>query len=376
MYIKLNKSNNKSISLSIYNNTTLINEVRYLPKPKCPTVIEYFDISNFIDETSLMINEINYSTISYSYICCDNNKNSTQENCVQCSNLIPSSIIINLDSIKKRTLDVYYLTGNITWTSSYNIILEEDNLSIESWFNISNKSGLNIENASIKCIAGEVNLSSPRPIPYSEGINYNKQANLSTSPQDIADYSVYILENKYDLPNNTLKRIPNFSRHDVVYDKLYEFGYYLTVADIKITFNNTVENNLGIVLPAGSINTYANYNNKLEFLGGNSISNIGINRPVSFVIGKAFNVTVERKVLANNNYKEYSFKEVIYVITNTSDETIKISISEPIFAPWQIDYSSDSYEIDNNGNPIFTFEMPANSTKDIIFTYKYECKNC
>jgi hypothetical protein len=376
MYIKLNKSNNKGISLSIYNNTALINEVRYLPKVKCPAVIEYFDISNFIDETSLMIDEINYTDVSYSYICCDNNKNSTSENCTQCSNLIPNSIIINLDSTKKRTLELYYLTVNITWNSSYNVILEKDTLSIQSWFNIINKSGFNIENASIKCIAGEVNLSTSGPVPYNEGIKYSKQIDLSTSSQNISDYSVYILENKYDIPNNTVKRISNFSQDGVLYNKVYDFGYYLTVANIKITFNNTAENNLGIVLPAGSINTYGNYNNKLEFLGGNSIPNIGINRPVSFVTGKAFDVTAERKILTHNKYKDYAFKEVNYIITNTSKETIRVSISEPIFAPWQIDYSSDIYERDVNGNPIFIFEIPENSKKDILFTYKYGNTNC
>lgn len=375
MYIKLNKSNNKSISLSIYNNTTLINEVRYLPKYKCPTVIEYFDISDFIDETSLMIGEVNYADISYSYICCDKNKNPNPEDCTQCSNLIPNSIIINLDDIRKKTLDIYYLTGNITWSSSYNIILEKDILSLQSWFNITNRSGLNIENASIKLIAGEVNLSSSGPVPYIEGANYSKQTNLSTDSLDIANYPVYVLENKYNIPNNTLRRISNFSKSEIIYNKIYEFGYYLTVADIKITFNNTAENNLGIVLPAGSINTYVNHNNNLEFLGGSSISNIGINRPVSFVIGKAFNVTAERKILNHNQYQDYSIKEINYVITNTLNETIKVSISEPIFAPWQIDYSSDKYEIDSNGNPVFILEVPGNSEKVILFTYKYRSKN-
>ena len=371
MYIKLNKSNNKDISLSVYNNTALINEVRYLPKVKCPAVIEYFDISNFINETSLMIDEINYTDVSYSYICCDNDKKSNLENCTQCSNLIPNSIIINLDSTRKKTLELYYLTGNITWSSSYNVILEKDTLSIQSWFNLINKSGLNFENASIKFIAGDVNLSSSGPIPYNEGIQYAKQADLSISSQNISDYSVYILQNKYDIPNNTLKRISNFSRDGVSYDKIYDFGYYLTVADIKITFNNTSENNLGILLPAGSVNTYKKFNNKLEFLGGSSISNIGINRPVSFVTGKAFDVTAERKILTHNKYKDYAFKEVTYIITNTSKETIKVSISEPIFAPWQIEYSSDIYERDINGNPVFTFEVPENSKKNILFTYKY-----
>ncbi|WP_300380738.1 hypothetical protein [Clostridium sp.] len=353
-----------------------MNEIRYLPKVKCPAIIEYFDISNFIDETSLIIDEIDYTDISYSYICCDNNKNSNSEDCIQCSNLIPNSMIINLESIKTRTLSLCYLTGNITWNSSYNVILKKDSLSIESWFNIVNKSGLNIENASIKCIAGEANLSYSGPILYNKGIKYTNELDLSNNTQDIADYSVYVLENKYDLPNNTLKRIYNFNKSDVLYSKIYEFGYYLNIADIKITFDNTAENNLGIVFPSGSINAYAYYNNNLEFLGGNSISNIRINSSVSFIIGKNFDVSVERKILAYNQYKDYSFKEVNYIITNNSNEPIKASINEPIFAPWQIDYSSDIFERDANGNPIFIFEMDESSVKSIIFTYKYGNKNC
>ena len=184
-------------------------------------------------------------------MCCtkntkNDNKNNIPDPCLTCERLIPNSILIKGNNYNCREIEVYYLTENIRWLSSYIVILEEETLKIRSWFNLTNNSGIDYLNTDIKFVAGNVRLPQGGPIiPY-------KSAALDASSievEELRDYYSYTLADKYDVLNNTLKKIKNFSTYDVSYRKIYDFGYNKTVADITIKFLNTTENNLGLPFP-------------------------------------------------------------------------------------------------------------------------------
>lgn len=374
MYIKSTKNQNKKLSITVYNNTALIYEKRNLGRSKSDLTIEYFDISKYIIETSLIVSGINYNFLDINYLCCtkntkNDNKNNIPDPCLTCERLIPNSILIKGNNYNCREIEVYYLTENIRWLSSYIVVLEEETLKIRSWFNLTNNSGIDYLNTDIKFVAGNVRLPQGGPIiPY-------KSAALDASSievEELGDYYSYTLADKYDVLNNTLKKIKNFSTYDVSYRKIYDFGYNKTVADITIKFLNTTENNLGFTLPSGDVFVYESNNNRLEFLGGNSIENIGENREVSLVIGEALDVTAKRNILENIRYNDYTLKRVQFIITNTRDEDVSISISEAIYSPWQMEDSTDNFTLDPNGNPVFKGIVPANSEREIIFSYRYD----
>lgn len=379
MYVKSTNSQNKNLSLTVYNNTALINEIREIPRYKPDSnayiTIEYFNISKFIDETSVIVTGIDDFIMIFNYLCCnDNNPNSSD--CDTCKNLIPNSILIKGNEIKSKEITTYYLTDNIRWSSSYSIILEDETLEIHSWFNLINKSGIDYNNATLKVIAGDVNLAYKNLYISNAPIQSTKLESNAINPDvGIADYYIYTIPGKYDFHNNTIKRIKYFHKTGIVYTKLYDFGYDSINANIIIKFQNTSENNLGLSLPSGSINSYTRFDGNLEFVGGSSIKDIPKDREVSFIMGKAFDVTSQRNIITYQKYKDYVFKQVQYIITNTKDESIPIKICEPIFAPWVMDSSTDRYEVDKNGNPCFKVIIEPNSKKEIVFNYKYDFKS-
>lgn len=377
MYIKSTNLQNKDLSLTVYTNTALVNETREILKPKPDSnpyvTIEYFDISKFLNETSVIILGVDDFAMIFNYICC-NAKDSNTISCSNCESLIPNSILIKGTDKKLDNIKLSYLTDNIRWSSSYVIILQEETLEIHCWFNLVNKSGIDYNNTTLKVIAGDVNLAYKNLYLLNTPI---QSTNLESSIVDsgIIDYYIYTIPGKYSFLNNTIKRIKNFFREGIKYTKLYDFGYDSINANIVIKFQNTTENNLGFPLPSGSINSYTKYGENLEFVGGSSIKGIAKDREVSFVMGKAFDVTSQRNLINFQKYKDYMFKQVLYIITNTKDEEIPIKICEPIFAPWEIDYSTDKYDIDANGNPCFNITVGPNSKKDILFNYKYDVKS-
>lgn len=376
MYIKSTNSQNKNLSLTVYNNITLVSETRYLPKPtpdpSSNINIEYFNISKFINETSVMIAGVDDFMMIFNYICC-NNEDSSLKPCSNCDNLVPNSILIKANSVKFNEIKTSYLTDNVSWSGSYVVVLQEDTLEIHSWFNLLNNSGIDYNNARLKIVAGDINLPY-KPLVMQKASNNIASFTLENNPTyepGIIDYYIYILPDRYTLYNNTIKRIKNFYKSGIKYDRIYSFGYDSTNANITIKFLNTTENNLGFPLPSGNINTYTNYNEELEFIGGSSINNIANNMEVSFAIGKYFGVTSQRSIITFQKHQNYMIKQVQYIITNTRNESVSAEICEPIFAPWQIDSSSDKYTIDKNNNPCFLIKVDANSKKEILFAYKY-----
>lgn len=372
MFIKSCNKQNKELTLSIYNNNVaLVNELRDLFKGKVINTIEYCDISKFIYENSVIIENVEVSQLNFNYKCCNNDKNKSENSsCNDCLSSFVNSIDIEVDSINSKNIRVYYLTAGVKWDSSYTLILNENKLSMQSWINISNKSGISYNHANLKCISGEVNFDSLSPIPYSKTSYANSEAVENPKLQPLDDYYIYNLSGKYILENNSTKRIKNFSAENIEYTKLYDFGYYNTNADILIKLNNTEDNNLGIPMPSGTVNIYASLNDSLQFLGSDSIKNTPINQELNLNIGKAFDITCERKIINYQKYDNYEFKEIELIINNSKDEDVPIKICYPIFAPWEITSTTDNYEKDSNGNPCFKVKVSANSKKRILFTYK------
>ncbi|MCR1950928.1 MULTISPECIES: DUF4139 domain-containing protein [Clostridium] len=376
MYGKSTSSQTKNLSLTVYNNTALINETREIPKyksdPNPYITIEYFDISKYIDETSVIITGIDDFIMIFNYLCC-NNKNPNPSPCDTCENLIPNSILIKGNNIDSKEIKAYYLTDNIRWSSSYTIILYEKTLEIHSWFNLINKSGIDYNNATLKVIAGDVNLAYKNLYISNTPIQSTKlESSTPITDIEIADYYIYTVPGKYNFLNNTIKRIKNFYKNGIIYSKLYDFGYESINANIIIKFQNTAENNLGFPFPSGNINSYTRFDGNLEFVGGSTIKDIAKDREVSYIMGKAFDVTSQRKIITYQKYKDYILKEVQYIITNTKDESIPIKICEPIFAPWEMNFATDRYQTDKNGNPCFQSIIEPNSKKEILFSYKYD----
>jgi len=66
----------------------------------------------------------------------------------------------------------------------------------------------------------------------------------------------------------------------------------------RLGFSNTPENGLGVPLPAGALSVFVVADGREQFQGGATVSAIPVGADVDVDSGQAFDVTVERTVLA------------------------------------------------------------------------------
>ena len=112
-----------------------------------------------------------------------------------------------------------------------------------------------------------------------------------------------------------------------------------------LNFNNSVENNLGIPLPKGTVRVFTNdKEGKLQFIGEDSIDHTPKDETISLFIGQAFDIVGERTQMDFNelaNWYEYvwavNFRNhkdddiVVTVLERTSDRRYqKTKSSSPI----------------------------------------------
>lgn len=372
MSIRSISEQNEYLSLTIYNNDmALINEIRSIPKIKDTKeniVVEYYDISKLIIELSVMIFGGDVLEINFNYK--DNKVSEDIATNYNLENSFISSMDITFENLTSNNIQTYYITNGITWSGSYEIILEDEYLMLQGWLNIKNTSGLSYKFAIINCVAGNINkVNGQVPILLkSSEINSGEAFNVTKS--SLEDYYVYTLKGKNNLKNNTSKRIKFFSSENISYKKYYNFSYNNTNASIIIEFFNTEENNLGVELPRGIINVYVTNKDNLELIGNSNIDNIPKNKKILLNIGESFDVTCEKKILEFKEIDNYEYKKIQLTINNGKDEKIHVNICYPVYGPWEIINSSEPYTKDYNGYPCFHLNLLENEKRVLNFDYR------
>lgn len=368
MVIKSFNSDTINMQLTIYtNNLALVNETRQIPKNKDAKTIEYYDISHYLDESSVLINGGDIAEINFTYEC-----NKGTENCLNTTgdSHIITSMMIFFNTLSCKHIETYYLTPDIMWNASYTLVLSESDLIWNSWINIKNTSGITYNNTTIKCVSGQINTLTDGAVPLYKATLSAAPSSEGISQEQFEDYYVYLLNDKYTLKNNSTKRINNSIISGIKYDKLYDFGYYDNNAKIILKIDNAKDNNLGFPITGGTVDVYTPVDENLELLGRSRMNNTPTDATISLDIGKAFDVTCERKVIDYKKDANSEYKEIEFVINNRKSEAIPIKICYPIFNAYEIIFSSDPYEKNSEGNPCYELVVNGNEIKTIKFGYK------
>jgi len=260
-------------------------------------------------------------------------------------------------------LEVTYLTNNISWKADYVLTLDAKDVSsdLSGWVTIDNRSGTTYTQAQLKLIAGDVNRVSnayPGGDMMMAGVAMMRKES-AFKEKSFFDYHIYDLQRKTTIKDNQTKQINFIENSGIQINKEYRVntqqGYFRSRyssdaikqdVNVLVQFKNSKENQLGVPLPKGVIRLYKKDDEgSLQFVGEDRIDHTPRGEEVELSIGKAFDITVERKQTDYQQKTKNSYEtEWEIVFRNVKKEKVDVVLLENLYGNWQVIRSSQDYE--------------------------------
>ena len=274
-----------------------------------------------------------------------------------------------------------YLTGGLSWRADYVLNLSQDDkqMDFSGWTTITNTSGTSYPETKLKLIAGDVHRVEDSTrykylYDYAVAESVPGAAPQAYGEQPIFEYHLYTLDRKTDIMNNETKQISLLNADNIPVQKefVYEGAVESSKVQVKVKFNNTENDGLGMPLPKGIVRVYKqDSDGQLQFLGEDSIDHTPKDEEAEVAVGYAFDITGERIQTESVNVSKGIYREG-YKITlkNHKNEAVKVVVKENIGSSSKVITSSDPY-VEKSATEIeFNVDVPANGEKELTFTFE------
>jgi hypothetical protein len=251
-------------------------------------------------------------------------------------------------------LNFSYITGGIGWKAIYQTIWNDqtNELSLNSQVELTNNCGKDFTDSQVKLIAGDVkNLEQA-----ARGMMYNDAAmeksvvsagyNVSHSP--ISSFHLYTLGKNLDIPDNSSRQFQLYPSATIQAEKYFFFNSngYQTKLQKTIAFQNSKKNGLGKPLPQGTVKMYTpdKKDGQLQFIGDSRLENSPEGKNVILVLGDAFDLIGETKVMNvkySDNRRRVESSDFQIVIDNHGQEETDILVRHQLDRQLPQIYSAD-----------------------------------
>jgi hypothetical protein len=264
----------------------------------------------------------------------------------------------------EHRIEVTYITGDISWTADYILVLDKDDAKsgLSGWVSIDNRSGGEYKDAKLTLIAGKLNMVPQERVGMLQSkraVSASYQPEPSFEEKEIFEYHMYTLQHPSSIKNNQTKQIQLFQsdRFDTqkelitepaprIFGRRSEESAKRQPVNVFITFSNTKKNSLGMPLPSGAVRVYKkDDSDALQFLGEDRIDHTPENEKLRLKIGEAFDVVTER---LQKSYSETGSRanesEWEITVRNHKKQAVNVGIVERLNGEWKI--LSKSHDFD------------------------------
>lgn len=289
-----------------------------------------------------------------------------------------------------RNVLTTYLTGGMTWKADYVAkVNQEDNaVDLKGWTTINNTSGTSYPNATLKLVAGDVNVVTP-PEPqkmYYEDMEAPAMAvrgGGGFAEEEFFEYHLYTLGRKTNLKDNQQKQISLLNSKGVSVNKqlVYQSSKAWDKVRVMLETENSEEKGLGMPLPKGVIRVYKeDSEGHLQFIGEDQIDHTPKDEEIEIFLGNAFDVTVEKTTQESQRtggLLEFGgrcqLQDIEIEFSNHKEEDVDIKVIEEWYAP-DISIVDSNYEPEKEDEYTYVFMVPVKA--DSENTLKYTIRQC
>lgn len=315
---------------------------------------------------------------------------------------------LHADQAAKLNAELSYVTGGMSWDSSYNVLSPEkgDTLDVTGWVTMDNQSGKDFRKVKIQLIAGDVAKLQPEQANTYGGYGHYPAAMRANQPPGVTEqafdeYHLYSLPLPTTLHDRETKQVEFVRASNVKSERVYVYdgiridpnqwrGQSMTYlrsreeigsdSNTKVwvmrEFKNSAENNLGMPLPRGKVRFYRqDEEGRLQFVGEDLIDHTPKDEVVRVNTGNAFDLVGERrrtdfKVDNSNHWVDESFE---IKVRNHKKEAVEIRVVEHLFrwVNWEIRQPSGQFTKKDAQTIEFRVPLKPDEEKTVTYTVHY-----
>ena len=296
---------------------------------------------------------------------------------------------LNSDKEQDAKMELNYLTEGMNWTANYVFTLDNSNLGdIQGWVTLDNQSGYSFKDATLKLLAGEVNVvraenaKDPVFLTYASGdAVFRKKA---MTEENLFEYHLYTVNRPASVQNKEQKQLSLLEGTHVPYKKQISFeattgesetGLGDLDAAVKIKFTNDEKSHLGMPMPAGKFRLYQrDTKGSLQFIGEDTIKHTPRDEKVSLSIGKAFDVKASHKRTAYVVTSKRSSKSMYEVeFRNRKEEAQTVYYTNHFQnAQWKVSENSDPFVKEDSNSIVFELKLKPGEVKMVTYQVEYK----
>lgn len=294
-----------------------------------------------------------------------------------------------------------YLSNGFQWKADYNIVAPEksETVTLSGWVTVNNQCGTSFKNATVKLVAGDVNIVEPRS-------SRNEVMMMRAAAMDMAeakveqkafdDFHLYTLPRPVTIHDKETKQVEFIRSPQVKAQKKYVYDgasmhrfhggrvenplqgmeYPKDVA-IFWELKNDEASGLGLPLPAGRVRFYRSddADGNLEFVGENNIDHTPVNEELSIYTGNAFDLVGERKItnFQRRDRENWMTETIEVTVKNRSKQARTITVREPLWrwSSWNIENPSMEFKKKDAQTIEFTVPLQPDEEKILTYTARY-----
>jgi len=291
-------------------------------------------------------------------------------------------VVAQTSPATNAALRLRYLTQGFSWRADHIASFDADSqrLRLVTQATLSNQSGLDLMDARLQLIAGQVNHVTPQRSAAPQGTRMLKaeamvMADAVAAPprQSLGGFHLYSLLRAIDLPDGVTKQVPllpvqNLPAKRVLISEAHPHLYGRSRGQqpshprIEIEFKNDKDTGANEPIPAGILRLYgADKQGRSQFLGENHLAGLPIGETAKISTGQAFDVTVRRKQLDfKRQQTSRNLFEVAYEVQllNGGEKAKIVKVVENLSGDWQLLDMQSPFKRDGN-RAVWSVSVPA-----------------
>ena len=287
-----------------------------------------------------------------------------------------------------RQVEVSYLTRGVSWHANYVAVVNSDDsaIGLNGWITLDNQAGTAFRNATMKFVAGDVNIQSVEPALQDATDEANTSATAAgtgeaaVSESPFFEYHLYSVNATTTIRDKEMKQIRMLDVPEITVDKVYDYDIYPGIGTTdaasvvtSLSLNNTEQGGLGIPLPEGNIRIYKqDLDGQLQFAGEDGIGHTPRNENITLSVGKAFDIVAQTTLVNNTEptqFSKTSIKSYEVSLRNHKDEaaTVRVNLNS-LESEWAIEDNNIPYVQKDASSVQFAVNVPEDSARVLRFT--------